>query len=66
MSQQHETTKDITIVDLKTLNADYWRSQDGSPLETIEERSNPATLINFDHLIIAFGGPQSIEIYSLS
>ena len=59
-------SKDITIIDLTTLNPDHWRAQDGSPIETVEERSNPATSITSDFLIIAFGGSLSIEIYSLS
>jgi len=59
-------SKEITIIDLTTLNPDYWRGQDGTPIETVEERSNPATLISSDYLIIGFGGTSSIEIYSLS
>jgi hypothetical protein len=59
-------SKDITIIDLTTLNPDYWRAQDGSTIETIEERSNPDTFITSDYLIIGFGGTPSIEIYSIS
>jgi hypothetical protein len=59
-------SKEITKIDLTTLYLDYWRSQDGTPIETVEERSNAATYISTDYLIIGFGGSTSIEIFSLT